>query len=263
MELQGNVVAEKIYDKVKAKLKELDKKPLLAVILVGENPASLSYIKVKEKVAEKLGIGFRLYQFPEIVRQDEIGNLIINLNKNPYINGIVLQLPLPSKLDTDKLISQISKDKDVDGFLGEFPAPTAAAILEILNSSGFGLHGRKVVLVGKGKLVGEPLAKMLESQGVNFTACDSKTKDLGKVTKEADILISATGEAGLIKENFVKQGAVLIDAGASEVGGKISGDIDPKAYKKAKMYSPVPGGVGPVTVAMLMKNLVEAAKKEL
>lgn len=257
MILQGKLVARKIYLNFKKDLKLLKKKkiqPAMAVILVGEDPASLAYIKVKEKVAQRLGVDFKLFHLPAITPEKEVEKLIDDLNKNKYISGIIVQLPLPESFKTDKIIQKIKKEKDMDGFRGGYPAPTAQAILAMLKFYGFDLKDKKIVIVGYGRLVGQPLVKLLKKQGLKPIVCDSKTADLNQKTKGADILISATGIAGLVKPAMVRKEAIVIDAGAT-------GDVDPLVYQKVQGYTPVPGGVGPVTVAILFSNLCKAAQK--
>lgn len=258
MLLLGKPVADKIYDEVRKTIRQNKLKPFLAVILIGENPESLSFIRAKEKIASSLNIGFRLYQYPDIVRQDEIISMLNNLNKNDFVSGIVVQLPLPKKINTDEIIRRIDPKKDIDGFNGNFSTPAATAVLEILKYYHIDLKNKKIVLVGHGKLVGEPLEKILLEQEIYPDILDSETSNLTAVTQAADILICATGKAELIKQSMVKKNTVIIDAGTAEVSGKISGDVSLDVYDKVAAISPVPGGVGPVTVACLMKNLIKA-----
>ena len=263
MLLAGSIVAEKIYSQIRREIKELKEKkiqPFLATIIVGEDPVSLNFIKIKEKTAFNLGIDFKINHLPGIATEKSVLDLINELNKNKFIHGIIIQLPLPKNLDSQKIIRAIDPHKDIDGLLGKYLPPTATAILEILKFYQFDYRGKKITLVGHGTLVGGPLEKMLMTQGVEPLVCDSKTTDLKEKLLTSDIIISATGVPGLIIPEMVNEDAIIIDAGAAESGGKIRGDVDPRVYKKVKAYSPVPGGVGPVTVAMLMKNLIEAAK---
>lgn len=256
MILAGKPVAEKIYQSfgtVEASL---------AVFLVGDDPASLAYVRVKEKRAQNLGIHFKLYSFQKIVSESKVIELIEELNLDDDINGIIVQLPLPEEFDVDKVLKKISPEKDIDGFFSEkFTPPTALAIMEILNYYHIELTGKKVVIVGFGRLVGKPLAKLLEKQGIKPFICTSNS-DIASETGDADVIISATGMPNLIKPEMIKDGAVVIDAGTAESHGKIHGDVDPAVFAKVFAYTPTPGGVGPVTVACLMKNLVEAIKKE-
>ena len=256
MILNGKPVAQKIYSSI-----NFEKPPTLAVILVGEDPASLTYIKVKEKILENLGITFKLFHLPGFSRETKILELVEDLNKNKFIDGIVVQLPLPADLNTKKILAAILPHKDIDGFSGEFMPPTIQAILEILNYYKISYENKNIVIVGHGLLVGKPLEEFLIKKGIKPIICDSETSDLKSKTLEADILISGAGATGLIKPEMVKSDATIIDAGTAESNGEMVGDVDPKVYEKVKAYTPVPGGVGPVTVACLMRNLVEAARQ--
>ncbi|MCL5407512.1 MAG: bifunctional 5,10-methylenetetrahydrofolate dehydrogenase/5,10-methenyltetrahydrofolate cyclohydrolase [Patescibacteria group bacterium] len=257
MILFGKPVAENIYLQIK---KDLKTAPTLGVILVGEDSSSVSYIKIKEKKAASLGLGFQLFHLSGITPEKKVTELIRELNVNKYISGIVVQLPLPPEFQTEKILKQIKGEKDVDGFYGSFMAPTAQAILEILKFYKINIKGKKIVIIGHGRLVGQPLEKILQGQGLKPVVCDSKTVDLKAKTLEADIIVTAAGVPSLIKPEMVKADTIIIDAGNSEAAGKIVGDVDSEVYLKIKAYSPVPGGVGPVTVACLMKNIVETTK---
>lgn len=264
MILFGKPVAEKIYQNLERDIQKLRERkiiPSLSVVLVGEDPASLSYVKMKEKIAQHLGINFKLFHLPGIVQEKVVSNLIDELNLNKHISGIIVQLPLPENFNTEKILKKILPQKDIDGFFGAFYPPTAQAILEIFKFYKISLKNKKIVIIGYGRLVGKPLEKLLLSQGLKPIVCDFKTVNLKALTKTADIIITATGVPALIKPEMISQNAVIIDAGTAESGGKIAGDVDLNVYPKIKAYSPVPGGVGPVTVAMLMKNVVGAAKK--
>ncbi len=263
MILKGKPIAEKIYARLVkdiALLKQKNLIPTLAVILAGEDPASLTYVRAKEKRARILGINFKLFHLTGIAPESKISELIGDLNKNKNVCGIVLQLPLPEGLDTDKILRAISPEKDIDGFSGKYPAPTPSAILEIFKYYDIGLQDKKIVIVGFGRLVGKPLEKLMRKLNIQLIICTSSS-DIASETLDADIIISATGIPSLIKPEMVSEKAVVIDAGTAESLGEIRGDVDPKVYEKVLAYSPVPGGVGPVTVACLMKNLIEAAKK--
>lgn len=263
MILLGKPVTENIYLQLKKDLKTLKGKnivPMLGVILVGEDPSSVSYVKIKEKRAENLGLGFQLFHLPGITPEKKVTELICELNINKHINGIIVQLPLPPEFQTEEILKQIKPEKDVDGFYGSFTAPTAQAILEILKFYKIFWQDKKIVIIGHGRLVGQPLKKILQGQGLKPVVCDSKTVDLKVKTLEADIIVTAAGVPSLINLEMVKADTIIIDAGNSEAAGKMVGDVDPKVCSKIKSYSPVPGGVGPVTVACLMKNVVEAAK---
>jgi len=254
MILYGRKVAESIYQSLKT-----DNRPFLAVVLIGSDPASILYIKVKEKIAKRLGIGFHLYRLEDNISKEELEGLIARLNQDDKISGIIIQLPLPKKFDTEKILKKILPEKDIDGFQRFFPPPTAQAILEILKYYKIDYKGKNIVILGYGRLVGRPLEYLLKKQGLSATICDSSIPNLKEKTLRADILISATGVPGIIKEDMVSKKAVIIDAGTSESKGKIVGDVDSRVYVKVLAYTPVPGGVGPVTVACLMRNLFEAA----
>jgi len=264
MLLAGSIVAEKIYSQIRQEIVKLEEKniqPFLATIIVGENPVSLNFIKIKKETAHKLGIDFKIYHLPGIATEQSVLELINELNRNKAIHGLIVQLPLPKSFEITKTVQAIDPQKDIDGFLGRYMSPTAVAILEILQYYQIGYKNKKIILVGHGRLVGRPLEKMLLAQGVEPIVCDSKTTDLKGKLLTGEIIISATGVAGLIKADMVSEKAIVIDAGTAESEGKVVGDVDPEVYKKVAAYSPVPGGVGPVTVACLMRNLVLAAKK--
>ncbi len=271
MILYGKPVAQAIEEELKQKIKVLKAKnilPFLAVILVGDDPASVLYTQMKQKKAESLGIGYRLYKFPDDIAEENIITIINDLNLNKNVSGIIVQLPLPENFDTAKILANIDPKKDVDGLncgpalpAGRYAPTTAGAILELLDFHKIDLAQKKVVLVGHGKLVGQPLEKILSEKNIDLIVCDSKTADLNSITKTADIIISGVGKPGLIKADMVKSGAIIIDAGTAESSGQTVGDIDPEVYTKVASYSPVPGGVGPITVMKLLKNVVEAAEK--
>jgi methylenetetrahydrofolate dehydrogenase (NADP+)/methenyltetrahydrofolate cyclohydrolase len=271
MILLGRPVADAIETQLKQKIADLKTKnikPYLAVLLIGDDPASVLYTRKKKEKAESLGIGYRLYKTPATVSEEVVLTLINDLNKNKNVHGIVVQLPLPAGYDTAKILSEIEKGKDVDGLkdgLGqservEFYPPAAGAILEILNFYQIDLKDKKVVLVGRGKLVGEPLEKIFLKQNIDLTVCDSKTLNLKPITLSADVIISGVGKPGLITAEMVLPQTIIIDAGTAESNGSTIGDVSPSVYEKVASYSPVPGGVGPVTVVKLLKNVVESAE---
>jgi len=264
MILYGKPVAEAIELKIKARVSQLAPgatKPFLAVILAGRDAASQLYTQKKKEKAESLGIGIRIHHLPENTPEQNIIDLIELLNQNKTVTGIIIQLPLPEGLLAVKILAQIKPAKDVDGLNNGFPPATAGAILELLDFYDIDLNGKKIVIVGHGKLVGAPLEKILTDKNLDVTVCDSQTLDLKPITLGADIIISGVGKPGLIAADMVKPSAIIIDAGTSESSGATVGDVDIEVYKKVSSYSPVPGGVGPVTVAKLLKNVVEAAGK--
>ncbi len=274
--LNGKDVAEKIYEDLKKEVEKLEAGPTLAVILVGNNPVSLSYVGIKEKAAKKIGIGFQRVDFSPStslrVNEQEILNKIIELNANPEISGIIVQLPLPKDLNQNQILNAILPEKDVDGltienlgrlFRGEdgLRPATPLGVIRLLSAYKIKIAGKNVVIVGRSNLVGKPLAHLFLEKDATVTVCHSKTKDLKSHTLMADILVSAAGKPGLIKEDMVKKGAVVVDVGATKVGGKIKGDVDFEKVKKVASYiTPIPGGIGPMTVAMLLSNVALAAK---
>lgn len=269
MILYGKPVAQAIEQEIKTKIANFRSsqiKPFLAVILVGNDAASQLYTQKKKDKAESLGIGFRLHHFPTEIKEQNVIDLIGCLNQNKNVSGIIIQLPLPESFDTPKILAQIDSKKDVDGLNNGFAPTTAGAILELLNYYNIGLKNKKIVIVGRGKLVGAPLEKILSEKNFDVTVCDSKTLDLAVQTNQADIIISGVGKPGLITSDMVKSDTVIIDAGTAESSGSTVGDIDTEVYDgvsvytKVSSYSPVPGGVGPVTVVKLLKNVVEAAE---
>lgn len=273
--LDGKKIAQEIQEKLSSKVKELKGKgitPGLAVIRVGEDPSSLIYVRNKKRKAEEVGIYFEEHTLKENTSQDELIELIARLNSNSRIEGIVLQLPLPDHLDEKRILEKISPDKDVDGFhplnmgrllKGEpsFIPATPRGIVELLDRYKIPLEGKRAVVVGRSDIVGKPLAFLLLARNATVTICHSKTKDLSLITREGDILVTALGKPGFIKEKMVKEGSVIIDVGINRVGNKIVGDVDfEKVKEKASYITPVPGGVGPMTIIILLKNVLETAE---
>ena len=283
--LSGKEVSASIYDSLDQKIKSLRKNnitPGLAVVLVGEDSASQVYVRSKTKTFKKLNLFTKTYNLPSDSSEKELLGLIGDLNKNNLFHGILVQLPLPSHIDSDKIINRILPSKDVDGFHPEnagllsigksrFIPCTPKGIMEILKYYKIKLDGKHVVVVGRSNIVGRPISILTSLKGENSngttTICHSGTKDIGNHTKAADVVIVALGVPGFLKENMIKEGAVVIDVGinrvddTSEKGYRLVGDIDWEGiYKKAAAITPVPGGVGPMTIAMLVQNTVEAAE---
>lgn len=274
--LDGKKLASEIKEELKKEvlgLKDEGIIPGLAVISAGYDPASEIYVNAKIKVSEDLGINSVVYKLEENVTQEELGELVGKLNKDPNIHGILVQLPLPKHLDEKKITRNVSVQKDVDCFhpenvgnvlLGDegFLPCTPAGIIEIIKRSDIAISGAHCVVVGRSNIVGKPLALMLLNFGGTITVCHSKTKDLARCCREADILVSAVGRAGLITQDMVKKGAVVIDVGINRLdNGKVAGDVDfDKVSQIASFITPVPGGVGPMTIVSLMKNTIKAAK---
>lgn len=261
--LNGKKIARKIQSKLKKEIARKKIQPTLAIILVGESKISKVYIREKEKVCREVGIKLKKYLLKESIGEKKILALVDELNDNPKITAILVQLPLPASYDTDKILNKVLPEKDVDG-LGNKPlviAPTAQAIMEIFREYNINLKNKKICLIGYGRLVGKPLAKILKKQKFNFVICTSKTENLSQKTKFADIIISATGKAGLLGPGMIKKNVIIIDAGTTEIAGKVRGDTNIESLKdKVSYITPSKGGVGPVTVAKLLENVVKLAK---
>ena len=270
--LKGQIVAEKIYQGLRLRIEKLSKRgilPTLAVIIIGKDPSSRIYVAAKEKQARRLGIDFLRYELSADCREKDLLVLIDCLNRDRTIHGILIQLPLPERLDRAKIISAISPAKDIDGFgwietgQGSFLPPTPAGIIELLRYYRYPIKNKSVVIIGSGFLVGQPLQRFLKKLGARIVVCDSKTACLKDAISRADIVVSATGVAGLINAQMIKKGAVVIDVGNTRdpKTGKVVGDVKYDSVKKvAGAITPVPGGVGPVTVAKLIENVVLATE---
>jgi len=271
--LDGRKIAEKIKRRLKAQVKKMKQRPGLAVVYIGNDPVSLSYIRAKEKAAKEIGIDFLFYKLTDKSSEKKVVGLIHRLNQDKNISGIIVQLPLSAHLPKKEILNAIALEKDIDVLSDKarellkngqpiFIPPPAGAVLEFLKKAKRPLEKSTVVVVGRGMLVGEPVAMLLKQRAKKLIICDRKTKNLSIETKKADILISAVGKPNLIKKEMVKKGAVVIDAGTAKYKGKIVGDVDfADVSLKISYITPVPGGVGPVTVAMLLANAVKAAKK--
>ena len=274
MILDGSKLKDKILEEAKSKIKNNGLDITLAIILVGNDEASKIYIKAKQKACEEVGINVALFELDEQTTEDTIIDLINKLNKDDDITGIILQSPIPDGLDYNKCISYIDSKKDVDGFTKDniynlylnkdciLPC-TVKGIIRLLKEYDITLDGANVVIVGRGNIVGKPLGLALLNENASVTWTHSKTKDLAFFTKNADIVISAVGKAHIISDDMVKDGAVVIDVGISKQDGHIIGDVDFDMVKnKASFISPNPKGVGPMTVAMIIDNLIEMKLKE-
>ena len=295
--LDGTALAAQIKLDVAEEVKSLAARgirPGLAAVLVGNVAASHIYVRSKVKSCEELGIFSEMLTPPESVTTEEMLELVAELNARPDIDGILIQLPLPKHVDTKRLLDAVSPDKDVDGFhpvnAGRLQAGrpalapcTPAGVLEILKRSNIAISGENAVVVGRSDIVGKPAAMLLLHENATVTICHSKTRDLPSITREADILVAAIGRAGFITADMVKPGATIIDVGINRItdraeferffagdakreetfakrGATLVGDVHPAAFQVAGAYTPVPGGVGPLTIAMLMANTVRAAK---
>ncbi len=272
MILDGKTLAKKIKDELKEKISNSGKEIALAVVLVGEDPASCIYVKNKTNDCREIGVKSLEYKLPATTTQAELMELVEKLNNDENVHGILVQFPLPKGLDEAAVVKAISPKKDVDGFskiniggvlMGDndcFVSCTPAGALELIKSSGIEIQGKRAVVIGRSNNVGKPMALLLLNQGATVTVCHSKTVDLPSITKEADILVSAVGKPHIITADMVKDGAVVIDIGISRIDGKQVGDVDfENVSKKAFAITPNPGGTGPMTRAMLMYNTVKAA----
>lgn len=274
--LDGNAIAAQIKEEIKEELEVLRERhginPGLAAILVGENPASKVYVGRKERTCQELGMLSVVERLPESASQEDVISVVERLNEDPRIHGILVQLPLPDHIDPEVVINVIRPEKDVDGFhpvnmgwlfIGKnrLVPCTPHGIIQMLDRSGIGIEGKRAVVVGRSNIVGKPLSMLLMQRNATVTVCHSRTADLPSVTREGDILAVAIGKAEFVKADMVKPGAVVIDVGINRVGDKIVGDVAFEEVKEvASAITPVPGGVGPLTVIMLMYNTVKAAK---
>ncbi len=272
--INGKEIAESILNNIKKEVENFDVKPTLAVIIVGCDPASKVYVKNKIKKSEFLGFNSILKELPEDIQKEELLDVIKNLNNDKNVNGILLQLPLPKGLDEKDFLDEISPIKDVDGFTtynsgklfkGEKPysiACTPKGIIKLLETKNINLEGKVAVVVGRSNIVGKPVANLLLQKNATVIQAHSKTKNLPEILKLADIIISATGKEEFIKGDMVKEGAIIIDVGITRnKNGKLTGDVDfESVYNKVSYITPVPGGVGPMTIATLMENTLELYK---
>lgn len=273
--LDGKQLKEKILLKLKEKINNFEKKPSLTVILVGDNPASQIYVNNKRKTAEAIGINSNIIKYPKTISEKELLEKIHELNKDDRVNAILVQLPLPEHISKEKVINLINPQKDVDGFTpynfgklfsGEKPFVypcTPKGILILLDEYNINLDGKHVVIVGRSNIVGKPLSQMMLNRNATVTICHSHTKNLAEITKTADILVSAVGE-NIIEEKMLKSGCIVVDVGIfKDSTGRTRGDVDFENVSKIASYiSPVPGGVGPMTIASLMLNTVELFEKQ-
>lgn len=272
--LDGKTLANDILDKLSLKVKQLDTAPNLVVIHVGNDPASSVYVRNKERTAERVGINSETVKLSKHITQDELLEIIDKYNNDLLVNGILVQLPLPKHIDEQVILEAISPMKDVDGFhplnvgklnIGQkqmIPS-TPAGIMELLKSNQIELEGKHVVIVGRSNIVGKPLAHLLLEANATVTIAHSRTKDLKHLTKQADILIVAVGQPELITKDYVKTGAVVIDVGINRTESGLKGDVDFNSVKsKVAAITPVPGGVGPMTIAMLMNQTYQAYRTQ-
>lgn len=271
--LDGKLTAQKIREEIKFEVTKILndyelRAPHCAVILVGDDVASQTYVKNKEKAFREVGMMSTVYRLPQNISQDELEKIVEYLNHDDEIDGILVQLPLPQQLDKDAILNLINPEKDVDGLTpvnqgliskkeGLKPC-TPLGIVELLKRHQIQLEGKHCVVIGRSELVGKPVSLLMLNEHCTVTMCHSKTQDLNKIASQADILIVAMGKAGYINENFIKDEAIVVDVGIHREEGQLIGDVNPDAYQKASWYTPVPGGVGPMTIAMLLSNTLKA-----
>ena len=273
--IDGKALAEELRAELKKKIEKAKRKPGLAVVIVGNDPASRIYVRNKIKACAQLGIRSYSYELPEQSMQTEVETLLDELAANAEIDGILLQLPLPKHLDMESATAHIPFEKDVDGFseanLGllmknkaRIVACTPLGVMKLMESAGIELTGKNAVVLGRSETVGKPMAMLLLNANATVTVCHSKTKNIKEICRQADVLVSAVGKANFVTADMVKEGAVVIDVGMNrDENGKLCGDVDFEGVKdKVSHITPVPGGVGPMTITMLMYNTYLAAYKE-
>lgn len=275
--IDGKAISAQIREEIAQKVKVFNEKtgtcPGLAVVIVGENPASQVYVRNKKKACEQVGFNSWVYEMPEDTTQDELNSLIDKLNDDTSVHGILVQLPLPKHLDEEQVILRIKPEKDVDAFhptnvgritIGnpKFLPCTPAGIMELIRRSGIDVSGKECVVIGRSNIVGKPMALLLLAENGTVTVCHSRTHNLKEVCKRADIIVVAIGKADFVKADMVKEGAVVIDVGMNRnAEGKLTGDVDFKSVSEVASYiTPVPGGVGPMTITMLLQNTLTAAE---
>lgn len=269
--IDGKEISQMVKDELRERVKKEKIEATLAVIQVGSDPASTVYVGNKKKACEYIGIRSLAFELPEETKEEKLLDLVRELNDREDVDGILVQLPLPAHMDEDKVIQTISPKKDVDGFhpqsvgalsIGQpgFVSCTPAGVIQLLKRSGVEIEGKECVIVGRSNIVGKPMALLMLRENATVTVCHSRTKDLKEVTRRADILIVAIGKPGFITKEYVKEGAVVIDVGIHRgADKKLCGDVDFEGVEPvASAITPVPGGVGPMTIAMLMNNCVEA-----
>lgn len=275
--LDGKAVSQRVKNALKEETEKFVEKygikPGLAVVIVGDDPASRVYVNSKKKACAEIGYYSEEHALPESTTEDELLSLVEKLNGDEKIHGILVQLPLPKHIDEEKIINAVNPKKDVDAFhpvnvgkimIGNFDflPCTPAGVMELINDAGIDLTGKNCVVVGRSNIVGKPQAMLLLHKNATVTICHSKTKNIKEITKNADVLVAAVGRAQMFDGDYIKDGAVVIDVGMNRLENKkLVGDVDfESAEKKASYITPVPGGVGPMTIAMLMKNTLTAAK---
>lgn len=275
--LDGKKAASELFARLKPRVENLKKKgiqPKLVFFLIGNNLASLTYVTMKQKASEDIGISSEILRYQENVSQEEIINRINELNQDSNVHGMMVQLPIPKHLDVHKILLSIDPDKDADGLnaynIGQtvisketenLPPATALGVVRLLDYYNINLEGKDVTVIGRSILTGKPIAHMLTNRSATVTLCHSKTKNLKEKCQQADVIISATGMAKFVKKDWVKDGAVIIDVGYSKIDGKTIGDFDENVAEKCSSFTPVPGGCGPMTIYSIIENTVKTAER--
>ncbi|EKE07417.1 MAG: hypothetical protein ACD_18C00090G0002 [uncultured bacterium] len=273
--INGKQIANEILEEVKTKIAQLDFKPKLAVIFVGDDKPSQTYVRRKQEAAKYAGIDFEIYSFPTNIEKEKLVKNIKDIQKKEKnIRGMIVQLPLPEPLFTPEVLDAVNSDIDVDCLTNtnigklvmktaDFSPPTPQAVLEIFKSINLDVKGKNITIVGAGALVGKPLSIMLLNKQATVTTCNEHTRDLKKILKKSDIIVSAVGKKDLIRKSMLKKNVIIIDTGIAFANNKMYGDVNfEEAVKKAKFITPTPGGVGPITVSLLMKNLLTCSQKK-
>ncbi|MBW2984751.1 bifunctional methylenetetrahydrofolate dehydrogenase/methenyltetrahydrofolate cyclohydrolase FolD [Candidatus Woesearchaeota archaeon] len=267
--IDGNKIAGEIREDIKKRVKKLKEKPGLAVVLVGENPASKVYVSFKEKDSKEVGFHSALKKLKDNINEVDLVNEVDKLNQDPKIHGMIVQLPLPKHINPQLIIDSILPHKDADGFTAvnmgnlfignnRIVSATPKGVMKLIESTGVNLEGKHAVVVGRSNIVGKPISILLQQKHCTVTMCHSRSKPLEEYTKQADILVAAVGKPKMITGDMLKPGAIVIDVGINRVEGKLVGDVDFESAKKVAGYiTPVPGGVGPMTRAMLLENTLE------
>jgi methylenetetrahydrofolate dehydrogenase (NADP+)/methenyltetrahydrofolate cyclohydrolase len=271
--IDGKKIAAELAAHIEKAIRLLPEKPLLIDVVVGDDPVVMSYVRIKERMAKQVGADFSIATFPETITEQELISQVDRLQANPQLRGLLIQLPLPPHIHTDAVLARINPEIDVDCLTQEntkllyddkprFIPPTAAAILELLKATGQDLSDKNILVVGQGKLVGRPVTALLKQRNLSVFTADQNTPNTVDLLQKADIIISGTGRQGIVTVENIKPGAIVIDAGTAEMDGGIIGDIDfEKVSPKTSYISPVPGGVGPVTVTKLLENLLRASDR--
>ncbi|MFH1617142.1 MAG: bifunctional methylenetetrahydrofolate dehydrogenase/methenyltetrahydrofolate cyclohydrolase FolD [Candidatus Margulisiibacteriota bacterium] len=276
--INGKAIAQQMRDELKIRVERIKMNrgiiPKLVAVLVGEDPASQIYVRNKERAAAEIGMIGEVVRFTASASEKDVLAVIKGLNADSSVHGFIVQLPMPKGMDEKKILKAISPQKDVDGMgienlgrllKGESPyflSCTPSGIMRLILSTGFDIQGKEAVVVGRSNIVGKPVALMLLEKNATVTVCHSRTTDLASVVRRGDVVVAAVGKAGLIKGDWIKPGAVVIDVGMNRIDGKLYGDVDYAGAKERASYiTPVPGGVGPMTIAMLLQNTVIAAER--